>query len=192
MACSGYRISCIRERPWLDRTFTVGTPGRLSTRLVSMHASQIGSYSLCGSVTGRDRMVVADTSPIYGTGKCGTHHRDVHRQDQVSFYCTSFTKSHLKMAAASINEQAVHPKADERPIIPSSPPPARERATGSSADAALELIAGAGLHGLAMDPETNRRLVRKVDWHIMPLICTIYFLQYIDKTAISYASVTGL
>ena len=26
----------------------------------------------------------------------------------------------------------------------------------------------------------------------LPLICIIYFLQYIDKTAISYASVTGL
>lgn len=26
----------------------------------------------------------------------------------------------------------------------------------------------------------------------MPLICIVYFLQYIDKTAISYASVTGI
>jgi hypothetical protein len=48
----------------LDRSFTVGTPERLLVRFVSVHASQIGSYSLCGSVTRRYRVIVADTSPI--------------------------------------------------------------------------------------------------------------------------------
>jgi ACS family allantoate permease-like MFS transporter len=43
-----------------------------------------------------------------------------------------------------------------------------------------------------LDKEAEKRLVRRIDLHIMPLICIVYFLQYIDKTAISYASVTGI
>lgn len=63
------------------------------------------------------------------------------------------------------------------------------------ADAALELLKATGHeHGLSgpLDPEQNRRLLRKIDIFIMPLICTVYFLQYLDKIAISYASVTGI
>lgn len=60
------------------------------------------------------------------------------------------------------------------------------------ADAALNLVAEAGAAHQEIDAETNKRLLRKIDLHIMPLICIVYFLQYIDKTAISYASVTGI
>ncbi|KAH6648641.1 major facilitator superfamily domain-containing protein [Truncatella angustata] len=60
------------------------------------------------------------------------------------------------------------------------------------ADAALEMLRETGGLTQPLDPERNRRLLRRIDFHIMPLICTVYFLQYIDKTAISYASVTGL
>lgn len=60
------------------------------------------------------------------------------------------------------------------------------------ADAALKLLKETGgLHQPA-NPEASKRLLRKIDLHIMPLICIVYFLQYIDKTAISYASVTGI
>ncbi|KAI2776745.1 MFS general substrate transporter [Daldinia loculata] len=62
----------------------------------------------------------------------------------------------------------------------------------SGADAALELLKETGGVHQVVDPEVHRRLVRRIDWHIMPLICIVYFLQYIDKTAISYASVTGI
>ena len=60
------------------------------------------------------------------------------------------------------------------------------------ADAALNLVTEAGGVRQEVDAETNKRLLRKIDLHIMPLICIVYFLQYIDKTAISYASVTGI
>ncbi|KAI0130421.1 major facilitator superfamily domain-containing protein [Xylariales sp. AK1849] len=61
-----------------------------------------------------------------------------------------------------------------------------------SADAALELFNETGGLSQTLDPERNRRLLRRIDTHILPLICIVYFLQYIDKTAVSYASVTGL
>ena len=67
-----------------------------------------------------------------------------------------------------------------------------QNATKSGADAALQLLTETGGLSRPLDPESNNRLVRRIDFHIMPLICIVYFLQYIDKTAISYASVTGI
>ncbi|KAF2011400.1 MFS transporter [Aaosphaeria arxii CBS 175.79] len=62
----------------------------------------------------------------------------------------------------------------------------------SGGDAALNLLKESGGVHRVVDSETNKRLLRRIDLHIMPLICIVYFLQYIDKTAISYASVTGI
>jgi len=92
------------------------------------------------------------------------------------------------MAEVSVDGHAERPEADKQPTHNSQQQDVQEKPKGSGADGALELIA----EGLAVDPETNKRLLRKIDLHILPLICIIYFLQYIDKTAISYASVTGL
>ena len=62
----------------------------------------------------------------------------------------------------------------------------------AGADAALHLLKETGGVRRPVDAETNKRLLRKIDLHVMPLICIVYFLQYIDKTSISYASVTGI
>lgn len=64
--------------------------------------------------------------------------------------------------------------------------------TAHGADAALHLLKETGGLRQPVDPAASKRLLRKIDLHIMPLICIVYFLQYIDKTAISYASVTGI
>lgn len=37
-----------------------------------------------------------------------------------------------------------------------------------------------------------RRLLRKIDWRLMPLMCIIYGVQFVDKTTLSYASVMGI
>lgn len=74
--------------------------------------------------------------------------------------------------------------------------------TDIKGDAALQLLAkqtanekdGSDAEKAAIDvssPEA-RRLVRKIDLYIMPLICVVYFNSYLDKIAVSYASVTGL
>ncbi|KAK5130864.1 hypothetical protein LTR08_001585 [Meristemomyces frigidus] len=42
------------------------------------------------------------------------------------------------------------------------------------------------------DPVERRRLVRKIDLTIAPLLACVYFLQYLDKTTLSYAAVMGL
>ncbi|OKL61766.1 hypothetical protein UA08_02466 [Talaromyces atroroseus] len=41
-------------------------------------------------------------------------------------------------------------------------------------------------------PEEERRVVRKLDLVILPMMCWVFFLQYLDKQSLSYASVFGL
>ena len=51
-----------------------------------------------------------------------------------------------------------------------------------------------GEEGLAIleDPVRLRRLVRKIDFTIAPLLAAVYFLQFLDKTTLSYTAVMGL
>lgn len=56
------------------------------------------------------------------------------------------------------------------------------RATELSAEAA----------SILEDPAQRRRLVRKIDLTIAPLLAVVYFLQYMDKTTLSYAAVMGI
>ncbi|CAA22656.1 MFS domain-containing protein [Schizosaccharomyces pombe] len=43
-----------------------------------------------------------------------------------------------------------------------------------------------------IDPETERRLVRKIDCTIFPVMCLVYCIQFLDKTSNSYAVIMGL
>ncbi|KAF4312563.1 putative pantothenate transporter protein [Botryosphaeria dothidea] len=45
---------------------------------------------------------------------------------------------------------------------------------------------------ITFTPEEERRVVRKIDCVVLPLLCTVFFAQYLDKQTISYASVFGL
>ncbi|KAJ5261336.1 MFS allantoate transporter [Penicillium angulare] len=45
---------------------------------------------------------------------------------------------------------------------------------------------------IEIDEATNRRLLRTIDWHIMPLMCLVYGMNFLDKTTLSYASIMGL
>ncbi|TFA98238.1 hypothetical protein CCMA1212_010035 [Trichoderma ghanense] len=60
------------------------------------------------------------------------------------------------------------------------------------ADEALNAVAGLDTAALHLDEETERRLLRKIDWNLMPLMCLVYGLNYLDKTTLSYASIMGL
>lgn len=60
----------------------------------------------------------------------------------------------------------------------------------NDADDAMKAFAdGQTIH---IDEATNKRLLRKIDWNLMPIMCVIYGLQYLDKTTLSYASIMGL
>ena len=58
-------------------------------------------------------------------------------------------------------------------------------------DKAGQLLKEAG-HSVVVTPEDNKRILRKIDLAILPIILVIYCLQSLDKTALAYASVFGL
>ena len=70
----------------------------------------------------------------------------------------------------------------------------------SDADEALAFLenhpraAEVALEGNAIleDPAQQKRLLRKIDFTIAPLLAIVYFLQFLDKTTLSYTSVMGL
>ncbi|KAF5231851.1 hypothetical protein FAUST_9044 [Fusarium austroamericanum] len=48
------------------------------------------------------------------------------------------------------------------------------------------------LNELMADEEALKKLRRKVDWTLMPLLCGTYLLQYVDKQALGYSAVFDL
>lgn len=42
------------------------------------------------------------------------------------------------------------------------------------------------------DPVQLKRLIRKIDFTIAPLLAAVYFLQFLDKTTLSYTAVMGI
>ena len=53
------------------------------------------------------------------------------------------------------------------------------------------LIAEEGL-AILEDPKRLKKLVRKIDFTITPLIAAVYFMQFLDKTTLNYTSVMGI
>ncbi|MCJ1397863.1 hypothetical protein MMC11_001059 [Xylographa trunciseda] len=60
------------------------------------------------------------------------------------------------------------------------------------ADEAMKAFEGYEGESLVLDEATSKKLLRKIDWHLMPLLCVIYGLNFLDKTTLSYASIMGL
>lgn len=67
-----------------------------------------------------------------------------------------------------------------------------KHADHSDADEALRVLEGENGEVVEITPEDERRLLRKIDWNLMPLLCLVYGLNYLDKTTVSYASIMGL
>ena len=42
------------------------------------------------------------------------------------------------------------------------------------------------------DPVQVKKLIRKIDLTIAPLLAAVYFLQFLDKTTLSYTAVMGI
>ncbi|KAI1618081.1 MFS transporter [Exophiala viscosa] len=63
-------------------------------------------------------------------------------------------------------------------------------AHSNDADEAMKAYASGEV--VEIDEATNKRLLRIIDFHLMPLLCVIYGLNYLDKTTLSYASIMGI
>ncbi|ORY10192.1 major facilitator superfamily domain-containing protein [Clohesyomyces aquaticus] len=62
--------------------------------------------------------------------------------------------------------------------------------SGRAKDKAAELLNSNDR--VVVSPEDNKRILRKIDLTILPILLTVYCLQSLDKTTLSYASVFGL
>ena len=47
-------------------------------------------------------------------------------------------------------------------------------------------------NAILQDPVRLKQLVRKIDLTIAPLLAAVYFLQFLDKTTLSYTAVMGI
>jgi hypothetical protein len=83
-------------------------------------------------------------------------------------------------------EKALHAAPEELPEVEVG-----EVKDVKNADAALDFLRHEG-EGVEMTAEDEKRLVRKIDWMIMPIMWCCYVTQYLDKTLINYAAVMGL
>ncbi|TEB31486.1 allantoate permease [Coprinellus micaceus] len=78
---------------------------------------------------------------------------------------------------------------------PEKAPPALEPSTSTDAsptiqgDDALNIVSDTIRY---VTPEENRRVLRKIDRHVMPVLFIIYFLQFMDKHILALASVFGI
>jgi ACS family allantoate permease-like MFS transporter len=44
-----------------------------------------------------------------------------------------------------------------------------------------KMFAYASADAMSIDEETNKKLVRKIDLNVLPWLCVLYVLQYLDK-----------
>jgi hypothetical protein len=61
-----------------------------------------------------------------------------------------------------------------------------DKPTDENQDVALNILTHIGSITNELDPHAERRLVRKIDRHVIPLIAITYFITYIDKSTLSY------
>ena len=47
-------------------------------------------------------------------------------------------------------------------------------------------------HSTTLTAENNKQVLRQIDLRLLPILLAIYFLQQLDKSTLSYASVFGL
>lgn len=64
--------------------------------------------------------------------------------------------------------------------------------TKGSGDEAIDYALSESSEALVPDPKEERKLLFKIDCFLLPLICLLYAVQFMDKLTTSYASVMGL
>lgn len=56
-----------------------------------------------------------------------------------------------------------------------------EKQRQGQADEALNAFEGLQGEAITLDPGTSKRLLRIIDWHLMPIMCVVYGMNYLDS-----------
>ncbi|GAQ11143.1 uncharacterized transporter C417.10 [Aspergillus lentulus] len=94
----------------------------------------------------------------------------------------------------SLGAELAHGKGRDEELIETVHPAPNQTHTQHSEtkkDDALQLIEQVG-HSTVLTAENNARVLRQIDLRLLPILLGIYFLQQLDKSTLSYASVFGL
>lgn len=67
----------------------------------------------------------------------------------------------------------------------------QDHSYGAARDKAGQVLKEAG-HSVVVNQVDNKRILRKIDLAILPIIFIVYCLQFLDKSTLSYASVFGI
>ncbi|OSD00722.1 MFS general substrate transporter [Trametes coccinea BRFM310] len=62
-------------------------------------------------------------------------------------------------------------------------------AADKDVDTAAQLAAGLDAE---LTPEESIRIRKKIDWHILPLMCILYWIQFMDKTTLGSSAILGI
>lgn len=79
------------------------------------------------------------------------------------------------------------------------PEPVRQRTNDQEFKGQMEIIDGAdpaltftAAESVEYTEEEENNLLSKIDWHILPMLCWVYLIQFADKTTLNYASLMGI
>ncbi|KAJ9143387.1 MFS general substrate transporter [Pleurostoma richardsiae] len=67
----------------------------------------------------------------------------------------------------------------------------KQLSTSEAVDEALRDIVDLG-GDVEVSEEESRRVLRKIDWALVPLMCILYIMQYLDKAALSWSAIMGI
>lgn len=90
------------------------------------------------------------------------------------------------MATPAVGNDSRDPEKSEA-ILATRPTTART--PSGKGDDALNILSDKIRH---VTPEENKRVLRKIDRHVMPVLFIIYFLQFMDKQILALTSVFGI
>lgn len=86
-----------------------------------------------------------------------------------------------------------HSKDEENVVSIPNPPPSDDlpsKSNSENLDESYEIYQRR--LGEILDPVEAKRVLRKIDRRLLPILVVIYLLQYLDKNGINYASAYGL
>ncbi|KAI1401139.1 MFS general substrate transporter [Hypoxylon fuscum] len=95
------------------------------------------------------------------------------------------TMSEKKLAIKAVRSRLTHPS-----LAPIQEQEERPPVSSRDLDDAYELYQRQD--ATSLDPQEARQVLRRIDWHILPLLMGTYMLQYLDKSTVNFASVFGL
>lgn len=94
-----------------------------------------------------------------------------------------------KNVLKEVNEVVVNMDVDDRCLKTIISPTTGKMVKITDADEAMKYV---GDEAIEIDVATNRRILRKIDLCLMPIMCLLYCVQFMDKLSNSFASIMGL